>query len=445
MSRILLAAWPFPGHVYPNLALGRALRERGHEVAFLTGAAARPGVEAAGLEWLGFARIDEQQVTSTVATLGNLAGRPSALPRQLALWRAWLLGTISDQVADLERVADAWQPDALVCDPAMWGGILVFRERRAIPTAAFSYLAGCILPGPEGPVIGVPLPRPRAWPDRLAVGALKALLSLSSRGMTRAANRLRASYGLPPISETVTELAGQLPLYLNVGSAAFDRRRQDLPRSVHYVGTCGWEGASAEVAPEWLDGWLADRPLVYVTEGTMQNAAPRLLRATLQGLADLPVRVLATVGRHRKVESLDLGPIPANARVEAWVPHRQVFARASAVVTNGGSGTVLAALEAGLPLVVAPMAWDQPENAWRVAEAGVGLRVPIRACTALRLRAAVQHVLDDPRYRQNAAEHGRELTATGGAPRGAELVEGLVESESARAGNPARADSGAVP
>ena len=158
-----------------------------------------------------------------------------------------------------------------------------------------------------------------------------------------------------------------MPLYLVPSTPLYDRERCDLPRSVHYVGPCRWDKPEAAPPAPWLAELPRDCPVVYVTEGTMHSKPALLLRAALRGLASLPVRVIATTGTHRDPEDLELGAIPPNARVERWVPHSDLFPRTDVVVTTGGTGTVLAALAEGVPLVVAPTAWDQPENAWRVA------------------------------------------------------------------------------
>jgi UDP:flavonoid glycosyltransferase YjiC (YdhE family) len=96
------------------------------------------------------------------------------------------------------------------------------------------------------------------------------------------------------------------------------------------------------------------------------------------------------------------------------------------VVTTGGSGTVLAMLQAGVPLVVVPAAWDQPENAWRVADAGAGIRLAPRQCTPARLRASVEAVLHNPTYRGNAGRLAAAFKRYGGAAQAAGLLEELV-------------------
>ena len=96
----------------------------------------------------------------------------------------------------------------------------------------------------------------------------------------------------------------------------------------------------------------------------------------------------------------------------------------SAVLTHGGHGTVIKALAAGVPLVVAPLGRDQPDNAARVVRAGAGLRVSRKASVA-DLRDAIGRVLDEPRFRAAA----RRMAAT----LAAERDEGLVVDELERA------------
>jgi MGT family glycosyltransferase len=304
-------------------------------------------------------------------------------------WREWLLESVDAQLEDLAAVLPVWRPDVIVCDPAMWGPLLVLQETAHIPLAIMSYVGACMLPGPDGPILGLPLPRTNGWFARYGRRLLRSVANAAGADLRRAAGHFRARYNLPPIGTTVTAFAGQMPLYLVPSTPAFDRQRRDLPRSVHYVGPCQWETPKGDSSPQWLTGLPKDRPLVYVTEGTLHAKPPLLLRAALRGLSSLSVQVIATTGKHRDPADLCLGAIPPNARVEQWVPHDDLLPCTDVVVTTGGTGTVLAALPAGVPLVVVPTAWDQPENAWRVAEAGAGIRLPPSQCTDEQLRAAV--------------------------------------------------------
>ena len=127
---------------------------------------------------------------------------------------------------------------------------------------------------------------------------------------------------------------------------------------------------------------------------------PGLYRAVIDALAEVRARVLVTVGRH--ADPAELGPLPANVHVERWVAQASVMPHAAAMVAHGGAGTTLAALAAGVPLVLLPLSADQPINARRVAELGAGLALDGVPAAVPRLAAAVTRVLEEPGYRAAA-------------------------------------------
>ena len=167
--------------------------------------------------------------------------------------------------------------------------------------------------------------------------------------------------------------------------------------------------APSSANAEWAAG--ADpRPLVYITFGTLVGSNPHTLsiyRTSLDAVADLPVRVLLTTGG--KMGPDVLGTLPANVRVETWVPQREVLPHAAVLVCHGGSGTLLGGLAAGLPLVIVPFGADQPHNAQLVATAGAGLA--LNQPNAVELRVAIQRALDAPELRQRARRFAMEIAA----------------------------------
>lgn len=426
MAKYLTVVWPVVGHLHPNLAVASELHRRGHEVAFYTGGKVRTLVEGEGFPVFPFERLDEARVDQLIEAIGARSASFREFATTGRLWREWLVDTIPDQLADLDRVLDAWKPDAIICDPAIWGPILVLRDARRIPVAVLSYLAGCLIPGPDAPMLGWSMPRPKSRPAKLGAALFRSLVRLGAREIPRTANRLRARYGLPPLDVGVAQYAGRMPLYLQQSLWEFDYRRTDLPPSVHYVGLCPWDRASNEPPPAFLAELPRDRPWVYVTDGTMHFQKPLVMRAALEGLGDLPLQIVATSKKKLDPAEFGVRRIPENARIEPWIPHSDLFPLVDLIVTTGGTQTVLKAIQAGIPLIVVPSAWDQGENAWRVVEAGVGLRLAPSECTPDRLRQAVQRILSDPSFRQNAKQLGEAFAKYRGPIQAADLLEGLV-------------------
>ncbi|MEO7271628.1 MAG: glycosyltransferase, partial [Vicinamibacterales bacterium] len=267
MAKFLFTVWPFPGHVHPNVAIAHALGARGHEAAFYTGGSMTASLGAEGFRCFPFQQVDEAQVTASILALDAMSLQWWKAARQKRLLREWLLGTVEAQLRDLNEVIDRWRPDVLVGDPGMWGPLLVLHETARIPLAIMSYVAACMLPGPGGPIVGLPLPQTRGSLDRLGRRVLQGVARLVGADVRRAANRIRARYGLPPVPVSVTAFAGEMPLYLVPSTPEYDRQRADLPPSVRYVGPCEWDKPASAPAPAWLTELPRDRPLVYVTEG----------------------------------------------------------------------------------------------------------------------------------------------------------------------------------
>ncbi|HEY6479644.1 MAG TPA: glycosyltransferase, partial [Streptosporangiaceae bacterium] len=278
------------------------------------------------------------------------------------------------------------------------------------------------------------MPRPGAPPPgsgfmpargRLGRGRDRAAASLLMRvfrtGMP-ALNQARAELGLAPLRDLgdVLDTVGRV---LVCTSASYDFAAGDVPGNVRYVGpqlddAAGGTGDTDDGTWDDPDG----RPLVLVgLSSTVMSHEEELLQRAADALGRLPVRGLVTTG-----PAVDPAAIraPANVDVRRWVRHADVLPYCSAVLTHGGHGTVIKALAAGVPLVVAPLGRDQPDNAARVVRAGAGLRVS-RKASAADLRNALGRVLDGPGFRAAA----RRMAAT----LAAERDEGLVVDELERA------------
>jgi UDP:flavonoid glycosyltransferase YjiC (YdhE family) len=162
---------------------------------------------------------------------------------------------------------------------------------------------------------------------------------------------------------------------------------------------------------------------VVIAPSTAQDPDLRPLRASLEALADEPVRIVATTNRPGMGTGLEA---PPNAVVVDWLSYSQVMARAALIVCHGGHGTVARALGAGTPVLCCPHVGDMAENGARVAWAKAGLMVPWRLLGARSVRAAARRILADRGFAERAGEIAAWSRQHDGAERGAELVEQLA-------------------
>jgi UDP:flavonoid glycosyltransferase YjiC (YdhE family) len=130
---------------------------------------------------------------------------------------------------------------------------------------------------------------------------------------------------------------------------------------------------------------------LYFTLGTIfNNECGDLFERVLEGIAPLATDVIVSVGPH--FDTGELGPQPPNVRMERHVDQEAVLPRCRAVISHGGSGSVLAALAHGLPSLLLPMGADQPWSADRCEALGVARVLDVIAATPADIRAAVSEL-----------------------------------------------------
>jgi|SRR5581483_894211 len=148
-------------------------------------------------------------------------------------------------------------------------------------------------------------------------------------------------------------------------------------------------------------------PLIYLTMGTFM-ASVDVFRLVLDALADEPVRVLVTTG---PLEAESLGAVPANARVERFVPQAEVLPDCAVVVHHGGSGTMYGSLAHGAPQLVIPQGADNFINGALMAGIGVGISIGPTELSPDRVRKGVRELLDDRGYAESARLVASEIAA----------------------------------
>jgi UDP:flavonoid glycosyltransferase YjiC (YdhE family) len=391
--RLLLGAFGDPGHAFPMIALGEALAARGHAVTLQTWRRWREPVERAGMD---FAPAPEYQVFPTRA-------RPLK-PYEAAVRAA----------AETRALIDAVHPDALVAD-ILTVAVALAAEAQGAPWATL--VPHVFPPGAYGfPPYSLGARLPRTALGRALWRGLDRPVGVGLRQGRDELNGARARLGLPTVADVHGGISRALCLVGTFPQLEYPRA---WPPATHVVGPLTWEppAVDVEVPP-------GDEPLVLVAPSTSQDPEHRLLRAAVEGLAELPVRVLATCNGRALPRT---ARVPKNARLVDWVSYARMMPLCSVVVCHGGHGTMVRALAAGCPVVVAPVSGDMNENAARADWARVGVRVPWRFVSPTTVRLAVERALVDPRLRAGAGKLGAWADSHRAAERGAQLVERFAQ------------------
>lgn len=391
--RVLIGAFGDAGHVFPAIALGKALAGRGHEVVIETWEERRGAVEGEGL---GFAAAEEYRMFPPPD--------PESEEGQHAAEAALALAPLLDE----------FRPHAVVSDILTLAPTLA-AERAGIPLATLiPHIYPVVEPGLPFFAIGLRPPRTRLGRRIWRSGHDRALRVGLEQGR-RDLNIQRARLGLPPLDRFHGGISPDLALVATYPQLEYPRR---WPGGVEITGPMTFELPHPEI--ELPPG---DDPLVLVAPSTAHDSDNHLVRTALAALASEPVRVVATTNRVAPQSPIE---VPANARLVEWLSYSQLMPAASAIVSHGGHGTVARALGAGTPVLVCPIIGDMSETAMRVDWAGAGLSLPWRLCRPAPLRWALRRLLHEPGFTEKAEEIAAWGRANDGAARGAELVERLA-------------------
>jgi UDP:flavonoid glycosyltransferase YjiC (YdhE family) len=384
------------GPFHTQVPLARALCGAGHEVAFATGASFCPWVATVGFPAYPVGTDASAVLQETVRRFPHW---PAGVPPE-ELLRFYLTCT-SAQVAtppillDLLAIVVHWRPDVIVHDPGEFAAPIAAACGR-IPSVNHGW----------GPVL--PMEN-----YRLAAEILAPLWE-------------RCKLSPPPLAGMFEHLYLDVcPPSLQAPDIADIENVQSLrPIPVHLPLTSLPAWAKEPLA--WDDD-VAGRPTVYATLGTVFNNAPGVLAAILDALADQDVKVVLAIGDQG--DAALLGRESPTVHVRRYIPQPQVLADCDLVICHGGAGTVLAALDAGVPLLLLPVGLDQFHNARRGAAAGVGRWLPPEERTAEAVGREVQEILGDDAFRDRARALQLEIRAMPGPDAAVARIERLVSSD----------------
>jgi UDP:flavonoid glycosyltransferase YjiC (YdhE family) len=383
--RILMTTKDGAGHLGPLIPFARAFQRAGADVLVAAPRSAAGMVRAEGLPLWSFddppagerdaifaSMVDKSAEATAGRVVGDIFARIDA--------RAAFPGVLA--------ACRAWGPDVVVSEITEFAGPLA-----AETVGVRSVCVGLSQHGKEDAVVETILP---------------------------AIDELRARFGLAPDPDGQRILGRP---YFTLMPAALE----DPATPARHPALRFREARPAVRRYPVYGGPADDRPLVYLTFGSVAPTMeffPGLYRGAIDALAGLPVRVLVTVGRDR--DPAEVGPVPANVRVERWVPQADLMPHVAAMVCHGGSGTVTMGLAAGVPMAVLPLFADQPWNAERVDALGAGIALDGGPEAIAKVREAVVRLTGDPAYRATAQGIAAEMHALPPVDAAVGVVRGLL-------------------
>jgi MGT family glycosyltransferase len=380
--------------LYPLIGIARALKSRGHEVAFVTNLQ-----HEALLAGAGFRRIAR--------------GVNDGASFQVAQWGKPF--SIALQVKHIEHALEQFPADVLVGQSLTFGPLLV-AARRDLPVGLLgfcTYLWPAEVADAEG-----------CQPPEVSVlSSVEEWRAWRYRGMLQTLNDARALFRLDLCPNAAqAPLLGDLFL---VQSVAELEPQKHLPDRVHLVGSCLWEPKVRDPElEEWMEGTVRQgSPLIYVQHGRSFHI-PNFWRRLVDALAGSDYRVAASL------ERLDgeIGSLPENFFVRPQIPQGKILPFARAVVASANTTAALGALTAGIPSLLIPAGGEQPDVAALCRDVGVAKTLTPDEATPERIQTEITDLLADSGFRTRARHYASAFTKLNGCERAADLLATLART-----------------
>lgn len=385
MARYVIVTWDGAGNLVATLGIARRLVADGHDVRMM---GHQRIVERCGDVGTRFIPVTQPDDWDHMENPDDFAAEIALMINDLCCSTT----IAGDVAAELDR-----EPaDVVLVDCLLFSAINVALA-SGIPTATLFHAPYSIFRG--GPLVEMFEP---------AIALL---------------NAQRRELGLPPIA-SLADIHDACDASLVALPAEFEPDAGDAPNVIRFGPVLDAPPiATPSGAVDVHDGTI---PIVLVSLSTSEQGQADLLQRCADAVAGLPVRAIVTTGPSIDPATVRRGE---NTQVVSYVPHADLLAKVSLVITHAGLGTVMAALGAGVPLLCVPMGRDQFFNAERTEALGAGRMLPPDAGVSM-IAAAAAEILGDGAFTDAAKRMATTIGSYEGARGAADALASLARSSS---------------
>lgn len=412
--RIVFASLGSLGDLHPLLALARAAGERGHTPVIAASSGYRDYVGTLGFEF--------RAIRPEFAFESELVDRlfhPQRGPERLMCEQ--IFPSVRETYADL--LAATEDADLLLVGELLYVAPLV-AAKRGIPwanaiLAPTSFLSAC------DPCVLAPAPalyalrRLGSWPYRLVFALGRRVTSRWGAPL----NALRKELGMPPGPSPVFDAKHSPLLTLALFPAFLAAPQPDWPAHVVQTGFPFFEQDRRSETTARIERFFAagEAPVVFTLGSSVIEIARDFFHIAADAVRRLGRRAILLAGRNTVPKGL-----PDSILALDYAPLDCVLPRAAAVVHQGGIGTCAEALRWGVPSLVIPFGYDQPDNAERLRRLGVAEVLPRGRFSASRLEKSLARVLESESMRARARDLAAKIHPERDLERSLDALENLV-------------------
>lgn len=428
--QILLPTIGTLGDLYPFIAVGLALKERGFEPVLAVSDSHVERVEAVGL--MAKPIVPSFEAIAEMLGLNALGEAGKLMEDQHFIIREVVIKVLEQSTAALDAMAG--EAAAIVGSIFALAGPIV-AEKRGLP-----FVPAILQPMALFSAIDPPMRQGMFTIAKAHNGALArqwnrmifAVVGMEMRRRYAApVNRVRLLHGLPRVNATpVLDSESYRELRLGLYSRHFAPLRADHPANVVLTGFPGFD-ASGDAARDdaELQAFLAagPPPLVFTLGSFAVYTPGDFYRESLAVAQALGRRAVLLTGTDDMTSS-------PGVLVRSYLPHSAIFPHAAAIIHHGGVGTTGQGLCAGKPQLVVPHMGDQRDNGARIARLGLGRTLDAKDYRVDRAAAMLGAILANPEHERAAQAFAAKMADEGGAEAAADAIAAMLEDRSAHPG-----------
>jgi rhamnosyltransferase subunit B len=403
------------GDVHPFIALGLALKARGHRATILTNPIFQELIEAQGLGYLRVGTADEAHAAIANPDLWHLR-------KGFKIIAQVMVPAIAEIYRLIDKHADA---STVVAFSSLALGARLAQEKLGVPSASVHLQPSVIRTFADQGMFGnIRLAKSDPhWFKHGLFGLVDAVVF--DHVLKRPLNEFRASLSLPPISRVMHRWLHSPELVIAFFPEWFAAAQPDWPPHTHAVGFPLWDADGAAELPadaqEFLEAGAA--PIVF-TPGSAGSTMQRFFRESVDAARQLEMRAMLVTNYPEQVPR----SLPKHVKVFGYLPFSRVLPRAALLVYHGGVGTLAQAVKAGVPHLVVPHGFDQFDSGWRIEQLKLGLSIPQGRYRARRVANAIRSILDDGTSEARRRRYAARIDPADAVAQACALIEGLARA-----------------
>lgn len=405
------------GHLNTMFPLGHELQQRGHRITIFSASEIQVKVQAAGFNFcdIYFQPETNQQQQPQPEKAGILTNAIN-IKRTLKKF-AQQAETRLQKAPALIREQGI---EALIVDVSIFEGGTI-ADYLNLPYVTVC----CMLPFWQDPTIP-PIPTTwqynPAWWAQLRNRTAYSLLNWMAQPISQVVSRYRQLWNLLPYTHPNALFSKLAIITRHIPEFEFPRQ---LPPHFHFTGA--FHQSIARQAFAFPFEQLDDRLLIYASMGTLQNRFSHVFHTIAAACVDLDAQLVISLGGGLEPEAFS--NLLGNPIVVKYAPQLELLQRASLNITHAGLNTTLESLSYGVPMVAIPVTDDQPGVAARIVWTGTGELVMLSQLSVTKLRRAIERVLTEGSYKQNAVRLQEAMRQTRGVNRAADIIEQAISTK----------------